>query len=267
MKQTNRVPFFNGVTAVLALVLCACASTPKEPPPKPFAATKWLLVMEIPQPGERPYVRFGDGRMEGFGGCSKFVARYVQDSVGARAIAIGRIEVDRRLCDASPRAAELRMLEVLQSVSSYSITADALTMSGSGGTLKFTAASDALPVAGPAPAPAAQQAPSASLAGTRWKGVVESGVDEAATPWLEFIEGRVAGYTGCNMLSGTWNMEGGEIHMGPLATTKRGCPGAGGEVEKRVLAAMNERARITREGARLVVAVPGGERFEFSEVR
>jgi heat shock protein HslJ len=255
------------VLIIVALLAAACASTSKEPPPKPFAATKWELVMEIPQPGEKPYVRFGDGRMEGFSGCSKFVARYVQDSVGARAIAIGRIEVDRRLCDPSPRAAEIRMLEVLQSVSSYSITADTMSMTGSGGTLKFKAPGDALPVAGVAPMPAAETAAGASVAGTRWKGVVESGVDEAATPWLEFIEGRVAGYTGCNMLSGTWRMEGSEIRMGPLVTTKRGCPGAGGDIEKRVLSAMNESARITRQGGRLVAANPGGEHFEFSEVK
>jgi heat shock protein HslJ len=265
--KINWAPLHNGVIALVALIACACAATQKEPPPKPFAATKWQLVMEIPQAGELPYVRFGDGRMEGFSGCSKFVARYVQDAVGARAIAIGRIEVDRRLCEPSPRAAEMRMLEVLQSVSSYSVTADLLTMSGSGGSLKFRAADDAQPVAGVAPAQAASSSASPSLAGTRWKGVVESGVDEAATPWLEFVEGRVAGYTGCNMLSGTWRMEGGEIRMGPMATTKRGCAGAGGEVEKRVLSAMGENARITREGARLVAAVPGGERFEFSEVR
>jgi heat shock protein HslJ len=251
---------------VVAFLAAACAATQKEPPPKPFAATKWQLVMDIPPAGEAPYVRFGDGRMEGFSGCSKFVARYVQDSVGARAIAIGRIEVDRRLCEPSPRAAEMRMLEVLQSVSSYSITADALSMTGSGGTLKFQAASDAQPVAGAPPAPSPSPS-SPTLTGTRWKGVVEGGVDEAATPWLEFVDGRVAGYTGCNMLSGTWRAEGSEFRMGPLVTTKRACAGAGGEVEKRLLSTMNERARITREGARLVASVPGGERFEFSEVR
>ncbi len=77
--------------------------------------------------------------MEGFGGCNKFTAHYVQDSVGARAIAVGRIEVDRRLCEAGPKAVEARMLEVLQYVSSYTITGDSMTMSGSGGTLKFRA--------------------------------------------------------------------------------------------------------------------------------
>jgi heat shock protein HslJ len=272
MSRTHRTPLCIAAAMILASALCSCAMTKKEPPPKPFTATKWQLVMDIPPPGERPYVRFGDGRMEGFGGCDKFTARYVQDSVGARAIAIGRIDVDRRLCDASLRMGEARMLEVLQSVSSYSVTMDTLTMSGSGGTLKFRAADESLPLAGadatqaPASTPSVASA-SPTLAGTRWKGVVDAGVDEAATPWLEFVEGRVAGYTGCNMLSGTWRMDGSQVRLGPLATTKRACAGAGGEVENRVLSIMNERARVTREGGLLVATTPEGARLEFSEVR
>lgn len=123
-----------------ALVLAAgCASPPKEPPPKPFVGTRWEVLLELPLEGQQPNMRFGDGRVEGFGGCNKFAARYVQDTVGARAIAIGRIEVDRRLCDPGPQKAEDRMLEVLQSVSSFSVTGNILTMSGSGGTLRFRA--------------------------------------------------------------------------------------------------------------------------------
>ena len=126
------------LVAVMAFV-AGCAATKKEPPPKPFAGTRWQVVLELPMAGEQPNMRFGDGRVEGFGGCNRFAAKYVQDSVGARAIAIGRIEVDRRLCEAGPKAAEARMLEVLQSVSSYTITVDTMTMSGSGGALKFRA--------------------------------------------------------------------------------------------------------------------------------
>ena len=67
----------------VAFVVSACAAGygQKEPPPKPFLATKWQLVMDIPPAGELPYVRFGDGRIEGFGGCSKFVGRYIQSLV------------------------------------------------------------------------------------------------------------------------------------------------------------------------------------------
>jgi len=246
---------------IAALVAAACASpASKEPPPKPFTGTRWQLVMDIPPSGEKPYVRFGDGLVEGFGGCSHFNGRYVQDTVGSRFIAIGRLQVDKRLCDARDAAAEARTIEVLQAVSSYSITADAMSMTGSGGTLHFTAAAPITP-------PAQSGAPSSSLVGTRWRGVVGGKVEEASVPWLEFAEGRVAGYTGCNMLSGAWRVDDGEIHLGPLVTTKRACAGPGSEVERRVLASFGERSHVSREGSRLVAVAPGGERFEFSEVR
>ena len=126
----------------LTLLAGACATSRKEPPPKPFTGTRWAVVLELPIAGEPPNFRFGDGRVEGFGGCNLVTARFVQDTVGARAIAIGRLEVGRRTCDPSARAAEMHVLQVLQAVSSYSITADTLTMSGSAGTLRFKALPD-----------------------------------------------------------------------------------------------------------------------------
>jgi heat shock protein HslJ len=120
-------------------IAAGCAATQKEPPPKPFVGTRWEVILELPMAGEQPSFRFGDGRMEGYGGCNRISARFVQDTVGARAIVIGRIESGMRSCDKGAQAAERQMLEVLQSVSSYSITADMMTMTGSGGSLKFHA--------------------------------------------------------------------------------------------------------------------------------
>jgi heat shock protein HslJ len=132
--------------ASLLLILAACGSLQKkEPPPKPFAATRWNVILERPPAGEAPWLEFGDGHMEGFGGCNRIAARYVQDAVGARAIAIGRIESGRRACDAQAQAAETRILEVLQNVSSYTIIADTMTMSGSAGTLRLRAAPEKTP--------------------------------------------------------------------------------------------------------------------------
>jgi heat shock protein HslJ len=125
------------VAILLAAALAGCAMQKKEPPPKPFVATKWVVQLELPVPGEQPWFRFGDGRMEGFGGCNRVGARYLQDAVGARAIAIGRIDRGTRACDPGAQAAEMRVLEVLQSVSSYVINIDVMTMSGSAGSLKF----------------------------------------------------------------------------------------------------------------------------------
>jgi heat shock protein HslJ len=124
----------------IAAIACGCAATKKEPPPKPFVGTKWEVILELPIAGEQPSFRFGDGRMEGFGGCNRVSAPYEQDTVGARAIVIKRIDTGMRSsCDPAVQTAERRMLDVLQSASSYSITADTMSMTGSAGTLKFRA--------------------------------------------------------------------------------------------------------------------------------
>lgn len=105
-----------------------------------------------------------------------------------------------------------------------------------------------------------------TLTGTRWVGVVDASTDRRAVPRLEFVrEGRLTGFTGCNLLNGTWTVEGAEARLGPAATTKRMCLGPEGDLEKRVLAVLVDRSRITREGAKLVLVSPGGARFEFAE--
>lgn len=109
----------------------------------------------------------------------------------------------------------------------------------------------------------AAAAPPASLAGTRWVALADAGADARALPRLEFVrEGRLTGYSGCNMLSGTWRMEGDAVRIGPVIATKRMCAGPEGEVERRLLAALAGRG--VREGAKLVLHGPGGARFEFT---
>jgi heat shock protein HslJ len=126
------------------------------------------------------------------------------------------------------------------------------------------AACGVVPPAPGGPAPAA--APQASLHGTRWVGVVAGASDARALPRLEFVAaGRVTGYTGCNMLSGTWTAEGSGARMGPLITTKRMCLGPEGEVEKRFVQALAPGSRVAREGDKLVATGPDGARFEFTE--
>ncbi|HYC38405.1 MAG TPA: META domain-containing protein [Usitatibacter sp.] len=111
---------------------------------------------------------------------------------------------------------------------------------------------------GSAPSPSA----SASLAGTRW--IATTDVDERSKPRVEFLaQGRLSGFTGCNMLSGAWRVEGGRVILGNLITTKRACAGPEGEVEKRFLAAVTANTEARRSGDRLELAAPGGGRFEL----
>lgn len=127
------------VFAVAALAVGCKTPEDREPPPKPFVGTHWEVVLEVPLAGEQPNMRFGDGRVVGFAGCSKFTAPYLQDSVGAGALVIRRISVDKRLCDFGAQAAEDHLLETLQAIQSYKILGDAMSMAGSGGLLKLRA--------------------------------------------------------------------------------------------------------------------------------
>ena len=52
-----------------------------------------------------------------------------------------------------------------------------------------------------------------------------------------------------------------------LVTTKRGCAGPEGDIERRVMAVLTPQARVTREGNRLVFTGAGGERLEFVEAK
>jgi copper homeostasis protein (lipoprotein) len=113
------------------------------------------------------------------------------------------------------------------------------------------------------PAAAAVSAP-ADLAGTRWKGATEANVNPNATPWIEFARERVSGFTGCNLFNGAWRMEAGEPRVGPVVMTKRGCMGPEGDLERRVLAVLNEQGRFKLEGGKLVATGPRGERYEFT---
>jgi heat shock protein HslJ len=114
-----------------------------------------------------------------------------------------------------------------------------------------------------APAAPAESGPPA-LAGTRWVGVVEASTDRRSVPRLEFVgEGRLTGFTGCNLLNGTWRLSGGQALLGPVATTKRLCLGPAGEMEVRVLGVLADGTRITREGAKLVLVGAQGARFEL----
>jgi heat shock protein HslJ len=112
-----------------------------------------------------------------------------------------------------------------------------------------------------APAPSVQAAPP-SLQGTRW---IAAGArkDDASAARLEFTrEGRVAGFTGCNMLGGSYRLEEDRLDV-VAATTKRACPGPGGEMEDRLLAVLGDRPRVRIEGRSLVLTGAKGSTVEF----
>jgi len=117
------------------------------------------------------------------------------------------------------------------------------------------------PPASPDPAPAAvRETPSASppqsaagLAGSSWRLASTASAPSApeSVPTLTFdsLE-HVSGTTSCNRFSGAVTFAGGSMKIGPLMTTRRGCPSAVMEQETRFLRALEASRSYRRaEGA------------------
>ena len=69
------------------------------------------------------------------------------------------------------------------------------------------------------------------LEGSGWRLTAYRGPDGAlvAVPdgveaTARFVDGRVSGSTGCNSYSGSYDLGGDELRIGPLAMTRKACP-------------------------------------------
>ena len=67
-----------------------------------------------------------------------------------------------------------------------------------------------------------------------------------ATPYIEFNaeNGRVHGYTGCNIMNGTYTLDGSDLSLGQMATTMMAGPQELMELESKVLDAVNGAASV-----------------------
>jgi heat shock protein HslJ len=114
------------------------------------------------------------------------------------------------------------------------------------------------------PAAEVSAAPPA-LGGTRWVGPGDEKSDRASQPRLEFTrEGRVIGFTGCNLLNGSYTLEGDRLDV-MAATTKRACVGPGGDAESKLLAVLGDRPRVTLGARSLVLTSSKGASFELRQ--
>lgn len=96
--------------------------------------------------------------------------------------------------------------------------------------------------------------PMAELAGTAWRFVEPAAAEgdaAVAVPTLRFAaDGRLTGSDGCNALTGPWRVgDDGGLTLGPLASTRRACPGQGDAVARAVGTAVTATAayRLTAD--------------------
>jgi len=100
------------------------------------------------------------------------------------------------------------------------------------------------------------EAETAALLGTEWilEDLGGSGVLDDAQATLAFLEpGKVAGRASCNRFSGTAKINGSEIQVGPLVSTRMLCPEALMKQEAQYLKALESADRIERDGSNLML--------------
>ncbi|QJB55175.1 META domain-containing protein [Pseudodesulfovibrio sp. zrk46] len=71
-------------------------------------------------------------------------------------------------------------------------------------------------------------------------------------PTIEFLEdGTVRGTGSCNNYTGTYNLDGESVTFGPMATTKKACPGALGELEYTYFSFLSLITKLKVDGSEL----------------
>ena len=237
------------VLALVVVSLLAMACQPIMPEMEDsmsdLAGTSWALAElggEALPEGVTVTATFGeDGTLSGSGGCNRYNTTYV---VAGTSLTISpQIAATMMMCPDAQMQVEQAYFAALAEVESFDMTADALVLTNAGGepVMAFTAESQ-------------------GLAGTSWivtsynngnQGVVSVVADTELTATFD-AEGNVSGSAGCNNYTGSYQTDGDQISIGPLAMTMMMCPDeAVMQQETQFLAALESAATYQVEGAEL----------------
>lgn len=109
---------------------------------------------------------------------------------------------------------------------------------------------------------------SGPLDGGRWR-LAEASVGPLATLALarqvtmEFDEGRVFGYGGCNRYQSTYTVSGERLDIGQVASTMMYCEGEGNQVEQALHELLKKPFVMTRDASALRLTAPDGTRLRL----
>jgi heat shock protein HslJ len=179
---------------------------------------------------------FDRSQISGFAGCNDFTGGYVAKD---GKLEIGELSVTMMACEPPTSDVEAGYLAALGLTASYTATATDLTLYDKNGTVlaQFDAA------------------PANPLLGV-WRIdsylIDESTITapvEGSAPAVSFLEGsEVSGTTGCNSFDGTYRIVGSTLVVGPLSTTKMGCPDDLAAQETAILAALDAASAYSVRG-------------------
>lgn len=183
-----------------------------------------------------------DGALSGYTGCNNLMGRVV---VAGNDISLdGPLATTRRACLDEPSAEqENAYLGALEAMRSFSVDGDMLTLFDSDGAEALTAT---------AAAPLEGSAWSASRV-NNGRGGLQSLIAGTEITAEFGVDGTVSGSSGCNTYSGTYEIEGDEMRIGPISVTEMACASPEGvmEQEQQYLAALGRVATWRSDGATL----------------
>jgi heat shock protein HslJ len=118
------------------------------------------------------------------------------------------------------------------------------------------------------PAKAGGSAP-VQLEGATWRlqelpGASSAGLAKLDRPvTVRFESGRLSGFAGCNSFTGGYKSEGGQLKIGPVASTQMACPEPGSSIETAFHKALSGTLRYVVDGDDLKATTAAGETLRF----
>jgi heat shock protein HslJ len=232
----------------------------------PLVGTNWQLAalldnqgqLTAPVGGKPMTAEFTPDRIAGSGGCNTYSAGYT--ITGDRLTISQAISTMMACPEPGVMEQEAAFLALLEKVAGFAITNGELALSDETGAVLLRY--------GPIQA--------APLAGTNWamtfynngKDGFVSALEGATVTAVFNADGTVNGSAGCNNFTGAYKVEGDNITIGPLASTRKACPEPGVmEQETAYLAALESAATLKIRGDQLELARADGARAASFVVR
>ncbi len=249
-----------------------------EDPPADASSMRWVLVEEVSRTAVSPTadtttlenniwvlntldgepvgdvrvtIQFEDGSASGNGGCNSYSGSYTLD--GQSLTFDEAIAMTMMACIGPAETVEPAYMALLSQVASYQIDNGALSL--------LPAEGDALLVFSP-------DQP-ASLMGVEWVAIAYNNGRQAVTsPMLETeitvmfgADGQISGNASCNNFNGGFSIDGQNISVGELATTRMMCPEEVMQQEFEFLAALQNATTFTQDGDLLSLFGEDGSRM------
>ena len=224
MGDTNRLRKLSAGLLLAGIALTACATLPMAASPAegsvPLEGTFWLLESYVDAQGEshsvlprtQVTIEFRAGKVAGSDGCNQYFGEYKLDGTSLTVSPLGSTMM---ACPELIMNQAAAFTAGLASTASFDVKGQTLTLKNAEGGSAMVL-----------------QASSQDLSGTDWEAITVNNGKQAVVSLIKGsritalfgADGTVSGSAGCNQYNGPYEVEGAQIRIGPLATTRKACP-------------------------------------------